>query len=570
MSLSPPATAAPAGAKEGKWTQGAAPYLLLSLFCAILYLPGLDSLPPLDRDEARFIQATSQMLETGDYVNIRFQEEPRHKKPAGVHWLQVLSVKALTDPADRELWAYRAPSALGAWLAVLFTFAAGARLFDRRTALMGAVMLAGCVMVQMEAHQAKTDATLLGFTTMAMAALARVYGHARGHGPDPGVYWWPLFWVGAGAGVLIKGPITPVVVLLTILTLCAADRKLFPLARLRPAPGIVLAAAVAGPWFYLIQAQGASSVPGETFLITAIKTDLIPKLVSAQESHGAPPGYFAGLMIAFFFPASLYAWPALYRAVKAREETGVRFCLAWLIPAWAMFEIAPTKLPHYTLPLYPALALITAWALMRVVRLRDERFPPLIMAPLGVLWGVLALALSAAAVALALWFGTAPANLGAVLIGAGGLLLPLALYVQFQTLAHETAARNLIVAMSVFAAAVLGGVLPRIDAMWPSRAAAQIVETHAPHAQVAAAGFHEPSLVFLLGTETKLTDAKGAARHLLETPNGAAVIEIKQRLAFRNALGDRAADFREVGAVSGVNYSKGDPVNLRVYVRKAP
>jgi 4-amino-4-deoxy-L-arabinose transferase-like glycosyltransferase len=60
-------------------------YAILTLLCALLYLPGLTSIPPTDRDEARFMQATKQMIETGDYINIHFQDEPRNKKPAGIH-----------------------------------------------------------------------------------------------------------------------------------------------------------------------------------------------------------------------------------------------------------------------------------------------------------------------------------------------------------------------------------------------------------------------------------------------------------------------------------------------------
>ena len=53
---------------------------------------GMLAVPPLDRDESRFAQATAQMLESGDFTVIRFQEEPRFKKPVGIHWLQAASV----------------------------------------------------------------------------------------------------------------------------------------------------------------------------------------------------------------------------------------------------------------------------------------------------------------------------------------------------------------------------------------------------------------------------------------------------------------------------------------------
>src|ERR1700760_1465672 len=90
----------------------------LAAFVALVAgLPGLLAVPPLDRDESRFAQATAQMLEDGDFVVIRFQDAPRFKKPVGIHWLQALSVKAFSKPEARKIWAYRLPSLLGAMLA---------------------------------------------------------------------------------------------------------------------------------------------------------------------------------------------------------------------------------------------------------------------------------------------------------------------------------------------------------------------------------------------------------------------------------------------------------------------
>src|SRR5712672_36599 len=85
------------------------------VICGLLYfVPGFFNIPPIDRDETRFAQATKQMVETGDYVDIRFQDDVRYKKPVGVYWLQALAVKtasALGLPrAQLRIWLYRIPS----------------------------------------------------------------------------------------------------------------------------------------------------------------------------------------------------------------------------------------------------------------------------------------------------------------------------------------------------------------------------------------------------------------------------------------------------------------------------
>src|ERR1700742_26734 len=90
---------------------------LAALIAFLAGLPGLLAVPPLDRDESRFAQATAQMLETGDFVVIRFQDEPRFKKPVGIHWLQAGCRPLLSQAESREIWAYRIPSLLGAMLA---------------------------------------------------------------------------------------------------------------------------------------------------------------------------------------------------------------------------------------------------------------------------------------------------------------------------------------------------------------------------------------------------------------------------------------------------------------------
>ncbi len=67
--------------------------ILLVIFCLIPFLMGLDTISPLDRDESRFTQASYQMIESNDYININFQDEIRAKKPIGIYWLQVISAK---------------------------------------------------------------------------------------------------------------------------------------------------------------------------------------------------------------------------------------------------------------------------------------------------------------------------------------------------------------------------------------------------------------------------------------------------------------------------------------------
>ncbi len=118
----------------------------LVAICLVSYLPGFFNIPPVDRDEARFVQATKQMIESGDYVDIRFQDQVRYKKPVGIYWLQAAAVRAAealgaSDPRT-TIWLYRLPSLIGAVGAVLLTYWAALAFGTRRTAYLSALMLA--------------------------------------------------------------------------------------------------------------------------------------------------------------------------------------------------------------------------------------------------------------------------------------------------------------------------------------------------------------------------------------------------------------------------------------------
>ena len=119
---------------ETRWA-----YAVLGALVFLLALPGLFALPTLDRDEGRFAEASSEMMESGDYVVIRYHDELRNKKPVAIHWFQSAAVSAGSGPGERNIAEYRLPSMLGAILAAIGTLWAGGALFNRRAAFIGAL-----------------------------------------------------------------------------------------------------------------------------------------------------------------------------------------------------------------------------------------------------------------------------------------------------------------------------------------------------------------------------------------------------------------------------------------------
>src|SRR5436853_6622816 len=342
------------------------------LVCGLLlFLPGFFNIPPIDRDEARFAQATKQMVETGDFVDIRFQDDVRYKKPVGIYWLQGAAVEtasALGLPrAELRIWGYRVPSLIGAIGAVLLSYWAALAFVTRRGAVFAALIMCSSVLLGVEARLAKTDAMLLLTVVAAMGAMARVYlSWQRGEDPVHPPWSWPaIFWTALAGGILLKGPRILMFVALTISTLAILDRTAVWVWRLRPVWGLMWLLVLVLPWFVAIFWRA-----GDTFFVDSLGGDMLSKL-AAQESHGAPPGTYLLLFWVTFWPGAPLAALAASAVWRARREPGAQYLLAWLIPSWIVFEAVLTKLPHYVLPLYPAIAILTVGALERRVLSRS-------------------------------------------------------------------------------------------------------------------------------------------------------------------------------------------------------
>src|SRR5436305_13842548 len=210
---------------------------------ALLFLPGFFNIPPVDRDETRFAQATKQMVETGDYVDIRFQDDVRYKKPVGIYWLQSVAVQTATklglQRAQVRIWIYRIPSLIGAIGAVLMTYWTALGFVTRRGAVLAGLIMCSSVLLGAEARLAKTDAMLLLTVIAAMGAMGRVYlSWQRGEDPAHPPWSWPaIFWTALAGGILIKGPLILMFVALTIAAAAVLDRTAAWLWRLRPGWG---------------------------------------------------------------------------------------------------------------------------------------------------------------------------------------------------------------------------------------------------------------------------------------------------------------------------------------------
>lgn len=548
-----------------------------------VYLPGFFTIPVVDRDEARFAQASRQMAESADLVVPRVQGKLRLNKPPLIYWTQSACAWALSggDLAHDAIWMYRTPSLLAAVGIALVTWRWGREMFDPRAAWLGAVLLTLCPIFWWEARQARADMVLVLWTTLSLWMLWRVW-----HSPRGGLGAPILFWVFVGAGVMTKGPVTPMVCGLGVIALSAATGRWRWLWRLRPLAGLVVLGLWVLPWVAMV----AREIGWETYFKTVLD-ETLGRSLEAKEGHSGPPLYHALAVWVLFWPGCIGLGAAAARVMgvglprrarharwwQRRVGRGAEvFLLSVLIPAWIVFELVSTKLPHYTMPLYPVLALLAARGVLWLGARREERRVferGWVRATLRgwqfagvVVWG---------GGAGAAWVAMRPLHAHTLDIEHAWLALatvvPLTVVVVAWFLLRSGAAirtldlaRTLRVGLIMFgvSAAMIGLSLGSDAELWTSRAVVRAARTIDPGGTrpIASTGYAEDSLVFETRGRLERLSTGDVGAWVAAHPDGLLVIP-------RERAPD-IAGWAVAGEAEGYNYTKGRRENLVLLVRE--
>ena len=355
---------------------------------------------------------------------------------------------------------------------------------------------------------------------------------------------------------LLKGPLIVMFVGLTALALSIADRSGRWLWSLRPVAGFAWLIVLVLPWFAAIVAKS-----GATFFTDAIGQDMLAKVTGGQESHGAPPGTYFALFWVTFWPGSVLAGLAAPRVWQARREPGARFLLAWLIPSWLVFEAVITKLPHYVLPLYPAIAILIA-GILEGGGLVTKRW--LVRGTAG--WFVFPAAIAIAVVVAFIIIGR---DLGFIAwpFAAAAAIVGLFAWWLYDVDGPERSLLRGMVASVLMAITVYAVTFPSLPTLFPSALVADALrasDCSEPH--VASTGYYEePSLVFLLGTDTRFTDGTGAALFLGQGPCHFALIDARNVTSFVQRANSIGLRYSLSQRVDGYNISIGRPVALYMF-----
>lgn len=528
------------------------PYVaILLVLLGIAIVPAV-KLQPLDRDESRFMQATTQMFETGDFVSIRFQDEARNKKPVGIYWLQAAVLTPLGKGHSHEAFYFRITSLMGAFLAAVATFLLGARLYDRKISLVAALIFSSSLLLSTEAHIAKTDAALTGFTVLSIYALARIrFGESK----------WAkfLFWFSFAIAVLIKGPVPIMIIGLMVLVLWFLDKNLKWAKPLMDIRSIALFFALILPWFIAI-----GFVTKGQFFAESIGKDLGEKVAGTHENKPLPPGLHLAALPLLIFPYTLFLGAFLSYIISTLKNEKTRFLLAALVPAWIVFELSPAKLIHYTLPVHFAIALLMAKAIF------EGHFKS------WAKWGgiLLSIIIFALVSYVPIYFETEYPNHGMQKAQIYSAILSIAaisstLFVIFE---NRKAAPILVSLAMLFSIFVKGDLIPNSPQFNISKRISDKLVALGIHPRLSpnmagksiiGAGYQEPSLIFLTDAKVKLSDIRIAIK---SAKNGdGVIIDSNDMAAFKAGLAPRGLELEEdKNAISGLNYSKGDEVTIFV------
>jgi 4-amino-4-deoxy-L-arabinose transferase-like glycosyltransferase len=387
--------------------------------------------------------------------------------------------------------------------------------------------------------------------------MARIYlTERRTPGATKGWTLPTIFWTALAAGILLKGPLILMFVGLTAASASVFDRSARWLRTLRPLAGTAWMLLLVLPWFAAIVSRA-----GDSFFAESLGHDMLEKVTSSQEAHGAPPGTYLLLYWVTFWPGAALTALAAPMVWRARHEPGARFLLCWLVPSWIVFEAVLTKLPHYVLPLYPAIAILFSGILERD-GLSKARW--LVLGSIG--WFLVPAAVAIAGITGLVAIG-GDLGITAWPFAAAALVMGLVAWRLYEVDGPERALLRGMVAAVLVAFTLYGAIVPLLPALFPSaRLEAALKETDCKQPLVAIAGYHEPSVVFLLGTETRLTDGSGAAEFLRQGPCRFAMLdgrnEQRNFVQRAEAIGLR---YSPVPRVEGINISVGRPVAISIF-----
>jgi dolichyl-phosphate-mannose-protein mannosyltransferase len=312
----------------------------------VLIAPGLSVAPFDDPGEGMHAEVAREVLESGDWLSLHLNGVRYVDKPPLLYWLAALAMKAW-GPAE---WVVRLVPFAGTLAAIAATALLGARWLGPRGGVIAGLALLTCPGFLAYACYVRPE-TLFAATIQWGFTLLLGSGAAT------------LGCVALGAASLAKDPLGTFGPLGALLAGRALARRAQVACLRLPWRGLALLAVVAAAWHVVSEIRSSGS------LWYTVVDNHVLNLARARHfpDEDVPLTGLEFLTVATLgaFPWVLPAGLAVVEMVRTRvwrTGDGERWMVlaTWTAGVFALFTLVPFKLPHYGLPVYPALALLAA------------------------------------------------------------------------------------------------------------------------------------------------------------------------------------------------------------------
>jgi 4-amino-4-deoxy-L-arabinose transferase-like glycosyltransferase len=535
--------------------------ILIALLVTGMYLFISTRTTLWDRDEPRFARATVEMVESDNYLLATFNGQLRADKPILLYWLMSLPVRVL-GPTE---FACRFWGAVGTAITCLLTFYIGKQLFGAKEGLWAMAILASTLMVLIVGTTATSDAVTLPFIVAAMAIFVRTMKSGMR------THHIILMGVVLGFGMLAKGPIgaLPIPVMATALWL---NRKARPgLVRLFCQLGTAL---VIGVLIFLAWAIPANNATGGEFLRVFVGRHVLTRATKPLEHHGGNIfvylPYYLPVIIVGFFPWTLHL-PGAFSAIlggRLSEQNCRLLLISWVVSIFTIMTLAVTKLPHYILFIWPALALAVGGTIVAAQQNRLISRDRIWLRRGVWIFGPPAIAISLGLMIAPRFFPIAGLRWSGITSGIILLIMTAAaIYLQCADRPH-TSTKVLLAGMLALEIPILFGVLPAIEQIKISPSIAQAVNAKtARETPVATYKYGEPTLNFYIGRQIEPLRSEDAVAAWARQPKPGVLVIPKDVLAgIEQQLGPLLLE--QIASKKGFNYSKGKPLEVLALIRK--
>jgi 4-amino-4-deoxy-L-arabinose transferase-like glycosyltransferase len=534
------------------------PWLKALLICAgftAVYLLIAGSSTLWDRDEPRYARVTAEMVESGNYLVPTFNGEVWFDKPILLYWLMSVPVRLL-GPSEI---ACRFAGVMGTAVTLLLTFFIGKKLFDAKAGLWAEAILGTTLLMLFVGSSALVDGIAMPFIVGAMAIfISRLGGKIRAL--DAGA-------MGAliGLGMLAKGPLGLLPVFVIIVAIWFGRENIGGF--IRNFLWVCFAVVIAAGIFLLWAIPANRAADGELYRVFFGK-HIVGRALSPMEGHGGNfllyLPYYPAIMVAGFFPWVIFL-PGAFSASLGKRigNAGARnILLSWIIVTVVLMTIAATKLPHYILFAWPAMAVMTGATIVasgqNVLNERDRKWLR------GGAWFSLPVGLGIAASLIGIGYFTKSKGLITPGLICGAIVLVMTIiccYLQVREKFKGTA-KVILAGVLILIIPLLFVLLPAVESIKISPPIAKgIREKTGKDVPVAMYKYAEPTLNFYVGRKiTQLRKTDDVIEWLKGTGNRVLIIPRNDFESIRQNAGDIA--FEELASKKGINYSKGKEIEV--------